>query len=141
MNFLIIKVKGLSMSPYFVDNDELIVTNSDLSYEFGSCYHNNGIVHRAINSQILKGDRLIYTDMISDPSSSHKVIGRIISKDPLKISNKNNNILIFLNFIIGILSKYNLEKNKFRYLSVVGIIIIAKVYRLLENFIIQKDSI
>jgi hypothetical protein len=142
MNYSIVEVKGLSMGPFLISNEMVLVDLNIPQEKFviGALYFDHKVVHRAISENILKGDRLIYNDQFST-HKKFKVLGRIIKQSPLIFSDYNSIALLTISKIIALLSRYNCHQNKFKKLSLFFILILSQLHRLLENVFTSRKPI
>lgn len=138
MTYSIIKVEGLSMKPFLISKDYVLVELNPLKIlpSEGSCVYSHDNVHRLVAHNQIKGDRLIYNDNVNiDINSMHLVLGRVlISKPTLIISNYNHPILRILSKYISAHSKKNIESHRYRSLHLVCIIIFSSIHRSIEKY-------
>lgn len=144
MHLSIIKVHGLSMAPFFQSDDVLLVRNikDENSLSIGSCIVQNGLAHRLVTSNLIKGDRLLYFDNhLLNLTEGKVVLGRLISKNNQDFfSSHNHMILKSISFAIAIFSRVNREKYFFRPMAILVIISLSKIHRSLESNFIHKKS-
>jgi signal peptidase I len=142
MNYSIIKVEGLSMKPFLISDDYVLVSDNfakSSSKEIGECLYLSDTVHRLISNNQTKGDRLIYVDPFDVSSNDVRIVlGRVLSKkidhnNKLDVSDYHHPVLIFISKILSFLSKKNIEQSKFRFFILINIFIFAKTHRSLER--------
>ncbi len=139
-NYSIVKVTGLSMNPFFKTNDILLISKVMINEvnDVGSCFLVDGKIHRLIETNIFKGDRLIYRDELLTPPEAI-VLGKIIEKNKkIYLTMHSVPILFFISKMIAQLSHFNVEKNILRPLILLLIISLGATHRFLELFFLKE---
>jgi hypothetical protein len=128
------------MNPFFTTDDVLLINQINFSgaKTIGHCFLIDGKIHRQTASGAFKGDRLLYNDEIKTTPSAI-VIGKIIERKNKKyLTNHSNPILFNISKAIAFLSRYNFEKNKFRSMLLVLIILLSKLHCRLELLTLEE---
>jgi len=147
--FKYVRVRGKSMAPYFVSNDILLVDTqltqvhlekSGSLYLIKSKMEENFLVHRLLETGYFKGDRNKVFDEID--TLKEEILGKVIARlgPQEKIISLDTKIHHFFFPIQSWLSSKNQFPTK-RLLSkliVLGVIIVGKTLRLIENNFIRN---
>ncbi len=142
MDYLIVKLNGLSMHPFLQDNDVVIVSNNNPKLEIGQCVLIDQKVHRYIDNFKVKGDRLMYLDDLKE-NVFPKLLGRVVRKknNYFIVSNYDHILLKLMSKLISLFSRLNTEKQFGRKLIVFSIVILASFHRILENILVRKINL
>lgn len=136
MTYSLIKVSGLSMSPFFISGETLIIESESVPlshFKTGDCILIENKVHRVIFQNQVKGDRLIYFDKLNS-SMAQKVLGRIYkNNNSFYSTNFNQLILKIISRSIAFISRFNLEKAKARFFLISLIVFLSYTHRILEK--------
>jgi signal peptidase I len=147
MTYSVVKVEGLSMKPFLITSDLVVVSDKSVEIESlkkGSCLNISNNVHRLVSSYHTKGDRLVYNDSFNLSTSTQKlVVGRIIKKNhQLTVSDYQHPVLLFISNLISFFSSKNKDSRNLRLCSLFFIILFSKLHRSLEkHFTLSLDRL
>jgi len=129
--------KGESMSPFLKEGDLLVVDTKKRTFSYGQIYVFRNdlfemIAHRAvrIKPELIKGDRSLVLDRHEGWTLEGHVQAIIRGKKKFNLSKKP-----FILKMIAYFSVKNKKGNKFRYFSLIVLIVFSKIY-----FLISKSS-